>query len=135
VFYSQASVAMAYLDEVLSVSSLHHVWSKKQCCLVVMASLKLAIKLLEPRKMSMDAMLVLGKKMGFSCSSIDVADMEHAMMMHLSWDVFPPTPFCFVYHLIRLFPREVRKTPTGYIFRELARYITELSPCKCPDDL
>ena len=128
-------MAVAYLDEVLSVSSLHHVWSKKQCCIVVIALLKLAIKLFEPRKMSMDAMLVLGKKMGFSCSSNDVADMEHRTLEHLSWDVFPPTQFCFVYHMIGLFPCELRKTPIGYIVHELARYITELTPCKCPENL
>ncbi|KAL3809105.1 LOW QUALITY PROTEIN: hypothetical protein ACHAXA_010626, partial [Cyclostephanos tholiformis] len=60
-----ASVAMAHLDEVLSVSSLHHVWNKKKCCILVMASLKLAIKLYEPRKMSMDAMLAMGRIMEF----------------------------------------------------------------------
>ena len=58
---------MAHLDEVLSVSSLHHVWNKKKCCILVMASLKLAIKLYEPRKMSMDAMLAMGRIMEFLC--------------------------------------------------------------------
>jgi len=82
----------------------------------------------------MDVMLKLGRNtLGCSFSSNDVAEMEHMIMMHLSWDMFPPTPFCFVYHMICLFPHEVRKTQTGYIVQELAKYITELTACKCDD--
>jgi hypothetical protein len=135
VFHLQANVAMAYLDEVFSASSLHHIWNKKKCCIVTMASLKLAIKLFEPRMMSMDAMLMLGKRMGISYSFNSVVDMEHQIMLHLSWDMFPPTAFCFVYHMICLFPQEVRTTSTGYIVQELAKYMTELTACECPDSL
>jgi len=121
---------MAYLDQVFIASSLHHRWDKQQCGLVPMASLKLAIKLLEPRTMNMDDMLKLGKKLGGSFSSRDVVEMEHEIIWKLSWKLFPPTPICFAHHMISLFPREVPKSPTRYILQELTKYMTELAVCK-----
>lgn len=121
---------MAYLDQVFIASSLHHRWDKQQCGLVPMASLKLAIKLLEPRTMNMDDMLKLGKKLGGSFSSRDVVEMELEIIWKLSWNIFPPTAFCFAHHMISLFPREVPKSPTRYILQELTKYMTELAVCK-----
>jgi hypothetical protein len=98
---------MAYLDEVFVASFLHHEWTKEQCLIVPMLSLKLAIKLFEPRRMIMDTMLKQGMRMGCSFLSNDVVEMEHQIIMHLSWDMLPPTAFCFVYHMICMFPHEV----------------------------
>jgi hypothetical protein len=126
---------MAYLDEFFAASFIHHEWTKEQCLIVPMSSLKLAIKLFEPRTMNMDWMLRQGMSMGCSFSSNDVVGMEHQIMMHLSWDMFPPTAFCFVCHMICMFPHEVRMSPTGYIVQEIAQYVTELSVCKCHDRL
>ena len=124
---------MVYLHEVFAASFVHNEWNKEQCFIVPMASLKLAIKLFEPRTMNKDAMLEQGIRMGCSFLSNDVVEMEHQIMMHLSWDMFPPTAFCFVYHMMCLFPYEVRMSPAGYITQGLAQYITELSVCKCHD--
>lgn len=132
---SKVNVAMAYLDEFFVASFVHHERNKEQCFLVPMAALKLAIKLFEPRTMNMELMLTHGIRMGCSFSSNDVVEMEHQIMMHLSWDMFPPTAFCFVYHMICLFPHELRMTPTGYIMQGLAQYVTELSVCKWHDRL
>jgi hypothetical protein len=120
---------MAYLDQVFIASSLHHTWNKKQCNIVPIASLKLAIKLLELRTMTMDDMLKLGAKMGESFSRSAVVEMEHEIMWQLSWNLFPPTAFCFAHHMISFFPQDVPKSPTRYILQELTKYMTELAVC------
>ena len=125
------NVGMAYLDQMFTVSSLHHQWGKHQCNLVTMASLKLAIKLFEPRTMNMDDMLKHGLKMGSSFASIAVVEMEYEMLWKLSWNIFPPTAFCFAHHMICMLPRDVPGSPTRYILRELSKYMTELAVCKC----
>ena len=79
--------------------------------------------------MNMDDMLKLGTKMGGSFSKSEVVEMEHAILWKLSWNLFPPTAFCFAHHMISLFPREVPKSPTRYILQELAKYMTELAVC------
>lgn len=122
---------MAYLDQLFTTSSLHHQWEKKQCGIVPIASLKLAIKLLEPRTMNMDDMIKLGMRLGVSISSHAVVDMELEILWKLKWNIFPPTAFCFAHHMISLFPREVPKSPTRYIMQELTKYMTELAVCKC----
>ena len=71
---------MAYLDQMFTVSSLHHRWDKQQCNLVTMASLKLAIKLFEPRTMNMDDMLKLGMKLGSTFAPLSVVEMESDML-------------------------------------------------------
>ena len=122
---------MAYLDQMFTVSSLHQRWGKQQCNLVTMASLKLAIKLFEVRTMNMDDMLKLGMKLGSSFAPIAVAEMEQEILWKLSWNIFPPTAFCFAHHMICMLPRDVQKSPTRYIFQELSKYMTELAVCKC----
>ncbi|KAL3822970.1 hypothetical protein ACHAXA_008110 [Cyclostephanos tholiformis] len=124
------NIGMAYLDQVFIASSLHHRWNKKQCGLVPIASLKLAIKLLEPRTMNMNDMLKLASTLG-SFSSRAVVEMELEILWKLSWNILPPTAFCFAHHMISLFPREVPKSPTRYILQELTKYMTELAVCKC----
>jgi hypothetical protein len=123
-------MGMAYLDQVFVASSMHHRWNKKECSVVPIASLKLAIKLLEPRMMNMDDMLKLGTKMGGSFSRSAVVEMEYEILWKLSWNLFPPTAFSFAHHMISLFPREVPKSPTRYILQELTKYMTELAVCE-----
>ena len=95
-----------------------------------MASLKLAIKLFEVRTMNMDDMLKLGMRMGGCFPPLSVVEMEHEMLWKLSWNIFPPTAFCFAHHMICMFPQEVPESPTRYIVQELAKYMTELAVCK-----
>lgn len=123
------NTAMSYLDQMFTMSSLHHTWSKQHCTLVPIASLKLAIKLLEPRSLNMDDMLKLGARVGGSFSPLSLVEMEHEMLWKLKWDVFPPTTFCFAHHMISVFPQEITKSPTRYIVQELSKYMTELAVC------
>lgn len=120
---------MAYLDQVFTLSALHHCRDKGGCSLVAVASLKLAIKLFEPRTMNMDDMLKLGATLGCVFSPSAVVAMETDILWTLSWNVFPPTAFCLAYHMIRMFPREVVGT-SRYIMQELVKYMTELAVCK-----
>lgn len=121
---------MAYLDQLLTISALHHRWDKKHCGIVPIASLKLAIKLFEPRTMNMDDMIKLGMRLGVSISSHAVVEMELKILWKLKWNIFPPTAFCFAHYMISLFPREVPKSPTRYIIQEITKYMTELAVCK-----
>jgi hypothetical protein len=121
---------MAYLDQFFIASSLHHKWNKKQCGLIPIATLKLAIKLLEPRTMNMKDMLKLATRMSGSFSSRAVVEMELEILWKLSWNMLPPTAFCFAHHMISLLPREVPKSPTRYILQELTKYMIELAVCK-----
>jgi hypothetical protein len=121
---------MAYLDQFFIASSLHHKWNKKQCGLIPIATLKLAIKLLEPRTMNMKDMLKLATGMCGSFSSRAVVEMELEILWKLSWNMLPPTAFCFAHHMISLLPREVPKSPTRYILQELTKYMIELAVCK-----
>ena len=120
---------MAYLDSMFIASSLHHRWGKRQCHLVTMASLKLAIKLFEPRTMNMDDMIKLGRKLGAFHAPHAVVEMEQEMLWKLEWKVHPPTAFCFAHHMICMLPREVPKS-TCYVLQELCKYMTELAVCK-----
>jgi hypothetical protein len=119
---------MAYLDQMFTLSALHHRWDKENCSLVAVASLKLAIKLFEPRTMNMNDMLKLGATMGYGFSPDSVIEMERDLLWTLSWNVLPPTAFCLAYHMILMFPQEVTKT-SRYIMQELVKYMTELSVC------
>merc|ERR1712194_3981 len=123
------NVAMAYLDQMFTVSSLHHTRGKQQCSLVTIASLKLAVKLFEPRIMNMDDMLKLGVRLGSSFSSLSVVKMEHEMLWKLRWNMLPPTVFCFAHHMICMFPSEILNSPTRYIVQELSKYMSELAVC------
>jgi len=79
--------------------------------------------------MNMDDMLKLGAKMGESFSRSAVVEMEHEILWQLSWNLFPPTAFCFAHHMISFFPQDVPKSPTRYILQELTKYMTELAVC------
>ena len=124
----KVNFSMAYLDQMFTLSALHHRWDKKKCSLVAVASLKLAIKLIEPRTMNMDDMLKLGATMDCVLSPDSVVEMERDLLWTLSWNVFPPTAFCLAHHMIRMFPQEVTRT-SRYIMQELVKYMTELAVC------
>lgn len=126
----QVNIGMAYVDQMFTLSSLHHRWGKSHCHLVTMAGLKLAIKLNEPRTMNMDDMIQLGMKLGGSFTHLAIVEMEQDILWKLCWNVFPPTTFCFAYHMICMLPNEVPKSPTKYVIQELAKYMTELAVCK-----
>ena len=79
------------MDRMFSVSSIHHQWDKMQCRLVSMASLKLAIKLFEPRTLNMDDMIRLGTSEEVSISARDMIEMEYNMLWKFSWKISPPT--------------------------------------------
>ena len=78
---TQVNVGMTYLDQMFTISSLHHQWGKQQCHLITMASLKLAIKLFEPRTMNMDDMIKLGARLGGSFSPKTIVEMENEVQL------------------------------------------------------
>ena len=82
------SVGMTYLDRMFTETTIHHCWSQIQCRLVAMASLKLAIKLNEPRTLNMDDMIKLGMggQMVFSAGAL--IEMEYEILWKVSWYSF-----------------------------------------------
>ena len=122
---------MAYLDRMFAVSSLHLQWGEQRCNIITVASLKLAIKLFEPRALNLDDMVKLATKMGGGFyTPRAIIEMEQEMLWKFAWDVFPPTAFCFAHHMICMLPDEVPTAPTKYLIQELAKYQSELAVCK-----
>ena len=122
---------MAYLDRMFAVSSLHHQWGDQKCNIVTVASLKLAIKLMEPRALNLDDMVKLATKMGGGFyTPRAIIEMEQEMLWKFAWDVFPPTAYCFAHHMICLLPNDEPRAPTKYLLQELAKYQSELAVCK-----
>ena len=78
------SVGMTYLDRMFTETTIHNCRSQIQCRLVAMASLKLAIKLNEPRTLNMDDMIKLGMggQMVFSAGAL--VEMEYEILWKVS---------------------------------------------------
>jgi hypothetical protein len=74
------NVGMTYLDRMFTETSFHHRWSQLQCRLIVMASLKLAIKLNEPRTLNMEDMIKLGMGGDMIFSAGAIVEMEYDIL-------------------------------------------------------
>lgn len=93
---------MAYLDQMLTITTLHRSWGRYHCCIVAIASLKLAIKLNVIFILKMKDMLILGS---FLCpgeiKEEELINMEHRLLWELQWNVASPTtPFLFVNYMV-----------------------------------
>ncbi|KAL3784107.1 hypothetical protein HJC23_012739 [Cyclotella cryptica] len=122
------NVGMTYLDRMFTETSFHHRWSQLQCRLIAMSSLKLAIKLYEPRTLNMEDMIKLGIGSDMIFSAGALVEMEYEILWKLNWNVFPPTAFCFAHQMICMLPSEVNRS-TKYTIQELTKYMTELAIC------
>ena len=78
------NIGMTYLDRMFAETSLHHHWTKLQCKRVAMASLKLAIKLNEPRTLNMEDMIKLGMGGTVVLSVDDLVEMENEILWKVS---------------------------------------------------
>lgn len=74
------NVGMTYLDRMFTETSFHHRWSQLQCRLIAMASLKLAIKLNEPRTLNMEDMIKLGMGNDMVFSAGALVEMEYEIL-------------------------------------------------------
>ncbi|KAL7542481.1 hypothetical protein ACHAWF_007183 [Thalassiosira exigua] len=115
------SVAMSYLDRYLSKHSVN----RRMFQLAAMTALYLAVKVMEPRKIS--AAGIVGLSRGYFVEE-HIKTMENAMLRSLEWSVLPPTPFGFVQDLVKLLSGDVKPRDIHEI-AELARFQTELSVC------
>jgi len=124
------NVGMTYVDKMFTDTAYHHMWSQHECTLVVMASLKLAIKLNESRTLNMEDMrkLALSLGNGSNYSANAVIEMEYDILWKLNWNVFPPTVYCIASHMICMLPPEVGQS-TRYMIQELVKYMSELAIC------
>jgi len=120
------NVAMSYIDRVLSNSSDHP--DRRQCELALVAALKIAVKLYEPRALNMTDMQKLARKMGCSFEASDIILMENEVLWQLNWDVHPATVFSFSHYLTCMLPDGVGQL-TRYIIQELSKYCAELAIC------
>ena len=80
------NVGMTYVDKMFTDTAYHHMWSQHECRLVVMASLKLAIKLNESRTLNMEDMLKLALSLGngSNYSANAVIEMEYDILWKVS---------------------------------------------------
>mmetsp|Transcript_18328 Transcript_18328/g.39584 ORF Transcript_18328/g.39584 Transcript_18328/m.39584 type:complete len:305 (-) Transcript_18328:125-1039(-) len=122
------SIGMMYLDRLFTETDLSQRWTRLQCRLVAMASLKLAIKLNETRTMNMEDMIKLGMSGDDSFTASALVEMENELLWKLSWKIFPPTTLSFAHLMICMFPTGVTQR-TRYTLQELTKYMTELQIC------
>ncbi|CAB9521748.1 Cyclin-B2 [Seminavis robusta] len=114
------SVSIHYLDRFLAA---RHV-NKKSFQLAAMTSLFLAVKLYEPGRISMSSMIELSR--GYFTVS-QLANMELELLRVLSWQVHPPTAYCFSKHILFLMPYTSISMDSRHDILELTRFLAELS--------
>ncbi|EED87944.1 lipoate protein ligase [Thalassiosira pseudonana CCMP1335] len=115
------SVTMSYLDRYLATRSVN----RRIFQLAAMTCLYLAIKLFEPGKIRLSALIDLSR--GYFLEEHIVA-MEDSVLQALGWHVHPPTPFAFVREFMPLVTHTITNRKRHDI-SELARFLTELSVC------
>lgn len=114
------SISIHFLDRFLATRAVN----KKMFQLSAMTTLFLAIKLYEPGKISMNSMIELSR--GYFMVEQMVA-MEMSILRALSWQVHPPTAYCFCKHLLFLLPYSTVTMDVRHDILELACFLTELS--------
>ena len=117
---------MSYIDRLLSNRSDHS--DRRQCELTLVAALKIAVKLYEPRALNMTDMQKLARKMGCSFEASDIISTESDVLWQLNWNVHPATVFSFAHYLTCMLPDDVGQLPR-YIIQELSKYCSEIAVC------
>lgn len=114
------SISIHFLDRFLATRAVN----KKMFQLSAMTTLFLAIKLNEPGRISMSSMIELSR--GYFMVE-QMAAMEMSILRALSWQVHPPTAYCFCKHVLFLLPYSIVSMDVRHDILELARFLTELS--------
>lgn len=114
------SVAVSNLDRYLSSRPA----DGRVFQLAAMTSLHLAIKLYEPRKLSVESVVRLGRG---AFAAAHVAAMERSLLEALEWRVHPPTPQAFCRELLRAVPALAGDARLDV--EETAQFLVELSVC------
>mmetsp|Transcript_16702 Transcript_16702/g.38451 ORF Transcript_16702/g.38451 Transcript_16702/m.38451 type:complete len:323 (-) Transcript_16702:281-1249(-) len=114
------SVAMHYLDRFLA----RKVVNKRVFQLAAMAALVLAVKLNEPAKLSMSAMIELSRGY-FTVAQMEA--MELSLMRELQWLLHPPCSFNFIKNIVYLLPQQHSGPHARQDILELSRFLSELS--------
>lgn len=114
------SISIHYLDRFLATRAVN----KKMFQLSAMTTLFLAIKLYEPGRISMSSMIELSR--GYFMVE-QMAAMEKSILRALSWQVHPPTAYCFCKHILFLLPYSAVSMEVRHDILELARFLSELS--------
>ncbi|CAB9511839.1 diatom-specific cyclin [Seminavis robusta] len=116
------SACMSFLDRYLA----HHVERhpegipKHAFQLLAMTCLYIAVKLDQPRMLSLETMAHLSRGT-FSKAQMQAMEME--ILTNLNWHVHPPTPYTFLSYFIQL----SKPNPAASKIYEMARYFVELS--------
>ena len=116
------AISMSLIDRFLAKSEGQESGSSsKRVLLATMATLQLAIKINEHKKLHLKSYCLLSRG---NFSPKQVEDMEKEVLEVLDWKVNPPTALEFIGHLLLLLPREVHASINEmYTF---ARYLSEL---------
>lgn len=88
--------------------------------LLAMTSLYIAVKLDQPRMLSLETMAHLSRG---TFTKDQMQAMEYDVLRELEWHVHPPTPYTFLSYFMELTPGQ----PGASKIYEMARYLVELS--------
>jgi hypothetical protein len=116
------SVAMNFLDMYLAKRTV----TRRIFQLAAMTAIYLAIKLFEPKTLSLSSLAELSR--GCFVAKHIVA-MEDTMLQALSWYVHPPTPYAFCREMMHFVSADLSPR-IQHDVSELARFFTELSVCE-----
>jgi Cyclin, N-terminal domain/Cyclin, C-terminal domain len=113
---------MSFLDRYLTNHLKRHPEGipKHAFQLSAMTCLYIAVKLDQPRMLSLETMAHLSRGT-FSRSQMQAMEME--ILTNLEWHVHPPTPYTFLSYFIQL----SKPQPSATKIYEMARYFIELS--------
>ena len=113
---------MSFLDRYLANHLEHHDEGipKHAFQLLAMTCLYVAVKLDQPRMLSLETMAHLSRGT-FSKSQMQAMEMD--ILNKLNWHVHPPTPYTFLSHFMQL----TKPQPAASKVYEMARYFVELS--------
>jgi Cyclin, N-terminal domain/Cyclin, C-terminal domain len=116
------SACMSFLDRYLANHLKRHPEGipKHAFQLLAMTCLYIAVKLDQPRMLSLETMAHLSRGT-FSKAQMQAMEME--ILSNLEWHVHPPTPYTFLSYLIQL----SKPQPSANKIYEMARYFVELS--------
>lgn len=113
---------MSFLDRYLANHLAQHDEGipKHAFQLLAMTCLYVAVKLDQPRMLSLETMAHLSRGT-FSKSQMQAMEMD--ILVKLNWHVHPPTPYTFLSHFMQL----TKPQPSASKVYEMARYFVELS--------
>lgn len=125
-------ITMNYLDRYASICSQQHKdhganrMTYKLYQLIAVSSLNIVLKIHESKYNHLPLLIELSRNF---FTHQHILAMEMSILKGLSWKLSPPTPLSFMYHLIKLLPKEDFFQGNIDALKGSAQFLIELSAC------